>query len=52
MLPRATETRNMREASRAGVSGRTSEIQRLVGRALRSVVDLEALGERTILVRL
>ncbi|MGI6566245.1 MAG: ribonuclease PH [Firmicutes bacterium] len=48
MLPRATETRNMREASRGRVSGRTSEIQRLVGRALRSVVDLEALGERTI----
>ncbi len=48
MLPRATETRNMREASRGRVSGRTSEIQRLVGRALRSVVDLEAMGERTI----
>ena len=48
MLPQATETRNMREASRGRVSGRTSEIQRLVGRALRSVVDLEALGERTI----
>lgn len=48
MLPRATETRNVREASRGRLSGRTSEIQRLVGRALRSVVDLEALGERTI----
>ncbi|NMB25155.1 MAG: ribonuclease PH [Firmicutes bacterium] len=48
MLPRATETRNVREASRGRLSGRTSEIQRLVGRALRSVVDLEALGERTV----
>lgn len=48
MLPRATETRNIREASRGRLSGRTSEIQRLVGRALRSVVDLEALGERTV----
>jgi ribonuclease PH len=48
MLPRATETRNVRESSRGKVSGRTQEIQRLIGRALRSVVDLEALGERTI----
>ncbi|NMB46837.1 MAG: ribonuclease PH [Firmicutes bacterium] len=48
MLPRATETRNVREASRGRLSGRTSEIQRLIGRALRSVVDLEALGERTV----
>ena len=48
MLPRATETRNIRESTRGRVSGRTSEIQRLVGRALRSIVDLEALGERTI----
>ncbi|WP_286887189.1 ribonuclease PH [Aneurinibacillus sp. UBA3580] len=48
MLPRATETRNIRESSRGKVSGRTQEIQRLIGRALRSVVDLEALGERTI----
>jgi len=48
MLPRATETRTVREAARGRVSGRTSEIQRLVGRALRSVLDLEALGERTI----
>ncbi len=48
MLPRATETRNVRESTRGRVSGRTSEIQRLVGRALRSIVDLEALGERTI----
>ena len=46
MLPRATQTRNMREILRP--SGRTMEIQRLIGRALRSVVDLKALGERTI----
>ncbi|WCN38514.1 ribonuclease PH [Aneurinibacillus uraniidurans] len=48
MLPRATESRNVRESSRGKVSGRTQEIQRLIGRALRSVVNLEALGERTI----
>jgi len=48
LLPRSTETRNVREASRGKVSGRTSEIQRLVGRSLRAVVDIEALGERTI----
>lgn len=48
MLPRATETRNIRESSKGKVSGRTMEIQRLIGRALRSVVDLDALGERTI----
>jgi len=46
MLPRATEIRNMRETLRP--SGRTMEIQRLIGRVLRSVVDLSALGERTI----
>lgn len=48
MLPRATDTRNIRESTRGKVSGRTMEIQRLIGRALRSIVDLEALGERTI----
>lgn len=48
MLPRATEQRNIRESSRGKVSGRTMEIQRLIGRALRSVVDLEAIGERTV----
>lgn len=48
MLPRATETRNIRESSKGKVSGRTMEIQRLIGRALRAVVDLEALGERTV----
>ena len=48
MLPRATNTRGDREAARGRQSGRTQEIQRLIGRALRSVVDLEKLGERTI----
>ncbi|MEI3605886.1 ribonuclease PH [Pseudogracilibacillus sp. SE30717A] len=48
MLPRATEQRNIRESSRGKVSGRTMEIQRLIGRALRSVVNLDAIGERTI----
>ncbi|EUJ27407.1 ribonuclease PH [Listeria floridensis FSL S10-1187] len=48
MLPRATGTRNIRESSKGKVTGRTMEIQRLIGRALRAVVDLEALGERTI----
>lgn len=48
MLPRATTTRNIRESSKGKVGGRTMEIQRLIGRALRAVVDLDALGERTI----
>ncbi|QEK12956.1 ribonuclease PH [Crassaminicella thermophila] len=48
MLPRSTQTRKIRESSRGKVDGRTQEIQRLIGRALRSVVDLSALGERTI----
>jgi ribonuclease PH len=48
MLPRATNTRGDREAARGKQSGRTQEIQRLIGRALRSVVDLSKLGERTI----
>ena len=48
MLPRATHTRGEREASRGRQGGRTLEIQRLIGRALRAVVDLTALGERTI----
>ncbi|HMB52364.1 MAG TPA: ribonuclease PH [Thermoanaerobaculia bacterium] len=50
MLPRATSTRSRREVSRGKVSGRTAEIQRLIGRSLRAVVDFEALGERTITV--
>ncbi len=50
MLPRATETRNIRESARGKIGGRTYEIQRLIGRALRSVVNLKALGERTIWV--
>jgi ribonuclease PH len=48
LLPGSTEIRTPREASRGKISGRTSEIQRLIGRALRSVVDLEQLGERTV----
>jgi len=48
MLPRATHTRTSRESSRGKVSGRTQEIQRLIGRSLRAVVDLERLGERTV----
>jgi len=50
MLPRSTETRMMREVSKGRPSGRTQEIQRLIGRALRSVVDLKMLGERTVWV--
>jgi ribonuclease PH len=48
MLPRATHTRNDREAARGKQSGRTQEIQRLIGRAMRAVFDLSLLGERTI----
>ena len=48
MLPRSTHTRSDREAARGKQTGRTQEIQRLIGRALRSVVDLRKLGERTI----
>jgi len=50
MLPRATHTRTAREAARGRQSGRTLEIQRLIGRSLRAVVDLKALGERTITI--
>ncbi|WP_010651074.1 ribonuclease PH [Oceanobacillus massiliensis] len=50
MLPRATAQRNIRESSKGKVSGRTMEIQRLIGRALRSVVDLDKIGERTVWV--
>lgn len=50
MLPRATVTRTAREVSKGRPSGRTHEIQRLIGRSLRSVVDLAALGERSIIV--
>jgi len=50
MLPRATQERNQRDISRLKLNGRNSEIQRLIGRALRSVVDLAAMGERTITV--
>ncbi len=48
MLPRATNTRSGREAARGKQSGRTQEIQRLIGRALRAAVDLEKMGERTL----
>jgi len=47
MIPRATETRTPREATRGRQAGRTMEIQRLIGRSLRAVTDLEAMGERT-----
>lgn len=50
MLPRATSTRSPREAQLGRVSGRTAEIQRLIGRSLRAAVDLDGLGDRTILV--
>jgi ribonuclease PH len=50
MLPRSTHTRTAREAARGKQSGRTQEIQRLVGRSLRAVIDLKALGERTITI--
>ncbi len=50
MLPRATHTRSAREAARGKQGGRTLEIQRLIGRSLRAVVDLKALGERTVTV--
>jgi len=48
MLPRSTHTRSPREAARGKQSGRTQEIQRLIGRSLRACIDLEALGERTV----
>jgi len=50
MLPRATLTRTPREAERGKIGGRTHEIQRLIGRSLRSIVDMRALGERTVIL--
>lgn len=50
MLPRATQTRSARETGRGGPSGRTHEIQRLIGRSLRAVADMKALGERTVTI--
>lgn len=50
MLPRATETRNVREANKGKLSGRTMEIQRLIGRALRACIDLDSIGEKTIVL--
>jgi len=48
LLPSSTDTRTQREASRGKITGRTSEIQRLIGRSLRAVVDMKVLGERTV----
>src|ERR1700687_1057290 len=50
MLPRATAKRTPREANKGRLSGRTHEIQRLIGRSLRAVVDTAALGERTVMI--
>ncbi len=50
MLPRATATRTAREVSKGRASGRTMEIQRLIGRSLRSIIDLDALGERSVIL--
>ena len=50
MLPRATQVRNIRDISKLRLNGRANEIQRLIGRSLRSVIDLKLLGERTIMV--
>ncbi|HJP95441.1 MAG TPA: ribonuclease PH [Pyrinomonadaceae bacterium] len=50
MLPRATQTRTAREIGRGGPSGRTHEIQRLIGRSLRAIADMKVLGERTITI--
>ncbi len=50
MLPRPTQTRSVREAARGKLGGRTQEIQRLIGRALRAVVDFDLLGERTVVI--
>ncbi|MCI0336566.1 MAG: ribonuclease PH [Acidobacteria bacterium] len=50
MLPRATEVRTQREIGRGGPSGRTHEIQRLIGRSLRSVIDMSIIGERTVTI--
>src|SRR5579875_1470981 len=50
MLPRATLTRTPRESERGKIGGRTHEIQRLIGRSLRSMIDMQALGERTVVL--
>ncbi len=50
MLPRSTHTRSAREAAKGKQSGRTQEIQRLIGRSLRAIIDLKALGERTVTI--
>ncbi len=50
MLPRATNTRNDRESVKGKLGGRTQEISRLIGRSMRSIVDMKALGENTIVI--
>ena len=50
MIPRATGERNQRESAKGKLSGRTMEIQRLIGRALRTAIDLDKLGERTVTI--
>lgn len=50
LLPRSTQTRNAREATKGKVTGRTQEIQRLIGRSLRGVCDFRAMGERTVMI--
>src|ERR1700761_4207427 len=50
MLPRATLTRTARESEKGKIGGRTHEIQRLIGRSLRAVIDMQALGERTVIL--
>src|SRR5271165_6266461 len=50
MLPRATQERTQREAAKGRVGGRTQEIQRIIGRALRAVMDMKKLGERTVVI--
>ena len=50
MLPRATKTRTARDSVRGKIGGRSHEIQRIIGRALRSVIDLEKIGERSIII--
>lgn len=50
LLPSSTQTRSARESTRGKVTGRTQEIQRLIGRSLRSVIDLKAIGERTVMI--
>ncbi|OGN90011.1 MAG: ribonuclease PH, partial [Chloroflexi bacterium RBG_13_46_9] len=50
MLPRSTLTRTERDSGRGGISGRSHEIQRLIGRSLRAIADMSSLGERTFII--